>query len=181
MERYDIDFEIVYAVKSEHTFDKIFSRFLGGVLNKKTASRATFSKHLSQLVEVGIIQREIKDGKPYYELGENEPSFQTSVDIIARINNELSTIVEKSKIIPPKKLLQDFIADTKENCSHQKEMRFENLFLENIMVRDGDDYSSIITMNEKQIKMIDKLIKLRFDILLQRDKKLYEMFIQLVL
>ena len=179
MSSFDIDLEILYTIKQGfHSFTKIWEKVKG------VGSKQTFSKHLSQLIEGNIIYKEKKDGKIYYELGELAPVLESGNDIVNRIKDELSrldkTSDKTSKKIPPKKLLQNFVTDTKEELAYQSSLRFENLMFQSSRHEEDGNHQSLIIMNEKQIEMIDKLIKLRIKILLEKDDELYETFCHLI-
>ena len=182
MDSFDIDLEILYSIKrGENNFEKIWNNVNGTKGNKILGSRTTLSKYLSQLVEGQIIYKNNEDGNPYYELGELSPVLESGNDIVNRIKDEISTIVKKSIKIRGKRLLQTFVTDTKDNLAYQSSLRFENLMFQSLFyVKNENQYIPLITMNERQIEMIDKLIKKRIEILLKKDDELYEMFCHLI-
>jgi len=178
MSQYDIDFEILYSVKSGHrTFDKIWFDVNGTGKRKKIGSRSTLSRHLSQLVEEGVL---FKDEKSHYELGGDTSVFDSVNDTVKELHQEINTIKEKNKKTPDKKLLKNFIKDTEEDTQELSNLRFSNLIYQSVLEENiDDDYvKPYVGLNNKLIELIEKLIKTRMDILQERDQELYEMFFQ---
>ena len=176
MSLYDIDFEIVYTIKNgHHNFNEIWSKI------KEIGSKQTFSKHLTQLVEAGFILKKIEQGKPRYHLGNDTTPFDTDKGLINKLNNEITTITEKSKKIPDKKLLNEFVQDTQDLLIVLSQLNFTRLTILDSYKKDKQQHiKPFIGLNEKKIELINKLITTRINILNERDPELFITFFALI-
>lgn len=165
MEQYDIDFEIINSIRTgHHQFNEIWRK------TKFKGSLTTFSKHLNQLVEARYIQKKMENKKPRYYLGNNTTPFDTDKGFINQLKNEISTIKEKSKKIPDKELLNEFINDTQDLLIVLSQLNFSQLtFMESYNKEKIEHSKPDISVNEKKIELINKLITMRIKILNERD------------
>jgi DNA-binding HxlR family transcriptional regulator len=165
MEQSDIDLEIVNTVKNGlHHFGKIWEKVKG------IGSKQTFSKHLTQLVKDDVIEKRMVKGKPEYWLFETEHLFKSKL-FEDRIKEEINLIKNSKKKPSDKSILKHFIERT------QRDLIFHSLFnFDNLLT----SFESDKRINDKHIKLIQKLIKTRIDYLQKRDPELLIMFSDLV-
>jgi len=117
MSDYELDLEILYAVKDgHHNFNEIFSK-VGG-------SKLKFSKRLGMLVKDGIIKKN-KDGQ--YHLGEYE-TYEDIKTMIEGIKRRTSKIGKDSKTFSDKKLLEASVQTTILYLAHFSLLYFHILF-----------------------------------------------------
>jgi DNA-binding HxlR family transcriptional regulator len=161
MEQTDIDLEIVNTVRTGvHTFSRIWEKVKG------IGSKQTFSNHLTQLVKDDVIEKRIEKGKPQYYLFETDHIFKSEL-FEDRIKEEINWIKNSKTKKPDKVILKHCIERT------QRDLVFLSLFsFDNLLTT----FESDKRVNEKHIKLIQKLIKTRIDFLQKRDPELLIMF-----
>ena len=185
MDNYDIDLEIVYAIKKgHHNFNEIFSTI-------KRGSKITFSEHLEQLVYDGTIKRTSKNKKPQYKI--NDPrDFEQTEQIKGKIETEISNIKETSKKIPDKRLLKKFIKDTVKDLKFYSMFHFDSFLLSEFV--DNFTFSEVFlnpnawaqqqtlkSIQNRKLQLLNKLIGTRIAILQKRDYELVSIFGDLVI
>ncbi|MBC8503023.1 MAG: hypothetical protein H8D35_07890 [Nitrosopumilus sp.] len=165
MKQTDIDLEIVNTIRTGYnTFSKIWEKVKG------IGSKQTFSNHLSQLVKEDVIEKRIVNGKPEYHLFETEHIFKSEL-FESRIKEEINIIKNSKKKISDKLVLKHCIERTK------RDLIFYSLFtLDNLLT----SFESDKRVNEKHMKLLQRLIKTRIDYLNKRDPELVIMFSDLI-
>ena len=186
MESYDMDLEIINTVKKgHHKFTETFNQ-----VKDKIKSKTTFSNHLEQLVNSGIIKKTTKDKKPHYEIADSYP-FDITEKMINKIELEISNIKEKSMKIPKTKLLGKFVNDTVKDLRFYSVFHFESFlfseFADNQTLTEMLTNLSTVpyeqnlkTITNQKLKMLDKLIGTRIAILQKRDPKSLVTFSNLI-
>ena len=97
----DIDFDIYYAVKDTHNFNKIW-RKVGG-------SKETLSTHLSWLIEDDVIEKRIKKGKSEYWLSNNKKNYEDADKWLKLTELDFLELNKKHKKISNEELLHRFV------------------------------------------------------------------------
>lgn len=162
----NLDFEIVYAIKSGyHSFSKIWDN-----VKPCSGSKKTFSEHLPQLVKSGVLKKVIENKKSQYYLNDYV-EFEKSKDNFIQAKKEIENIKKMGKKLSDKKLLQIFMNDTIANLIMRSSFHFGLLMSHNKILEN---------LNKNRLEALDKLIKTRIDILLKRDEDLFIVFFDLV-
>jgi DNA-binding HxlR family transcriptional regulator len=165
VEQTDIDLEIVNTVRTgHHNFSRIWEKVKG------IGSKQTFSNHLSQLVKEDVIEKRTVNGKPEYHLFETEHIFKSEL-FESRIKEEIKIMKDSKKKKPDKLVLKIMISRTK------RDLVFYSLFvLDNLLTTFEVDKR----VNDKHMKLLQKLIKTRINYLNKRDPELLIMFSDLI-
>lgn len=164
MEQTDIDLEIVNTVRTgHHTFSRIWEKAKG------IGSKQTFANHLTQLVEDGVLEKRIVNDKPEYHLFEVKHILDSKL-FESRIKEEINIIEKSKKKTPDKKILKHCIERTKRDLVFVSLFTFDNLVT---------TYESDKKVNDKHIRLIQRLIKTRINYLQKRDPELVIMFSEL--
>lgn len=164
MDNFDLDLEIIQAIrKGNHNFNEIFR----GV---KKGSKTTFANHIEELVESETIKKITKDGKSQYFLNEII-NHEKSKEMFTHIDRKISIYQKQNKKFSDKKLLQIFVRDT------IKDLAFYSIFHLYTLL---PTFETDLTMDNKKLKMLSKLIKARIDILQDRNPELLFMFHKLI-
>ncbi|MCJ8306827.1 MAG: hypothetical protein HRU07_07255 [Nitrosopumilus sp.] len=162
---FDIDYEIVYTVKSGYNqFNKIWSKVKG------IGSKQTFSKHLAQLVKDETISKKIVKGKPEYVVSDDE-HYKTPIMMKERINDEINHMENSKKKVSDKVVLKLFVERAK--------MEIVILATENLKLL-MPLYESDKGIAKNNIKMLSKILKYRIDYLQKRDPELVILFDNLI-
>jgi len=165
MGNYEIDFEIVYAIKSgNHQYGKIWNRV------KSIGSKQTFTNHLAQLVKDEVIIRKIEDKIPNYYLNDVE-QYHTSKLMIENHKKQMSVINNISKKSSDKKILDKFVKDTIRDLGYYSLFYFDTIL---------PNYDSAKHIHKNSMKLLDGVIKARIGVLLEKDPKLIIMFHDLI-
>lgn len=152
----NLDFEIVYAIKSgHHSFSRIWDN-----IKKGSGSKKTFSEHLPQLVKSGVLKKKIEKNRSQYYLNDYV-EFEKSKNSFDNVKKEIENIEKTSKKLSDKKLLQIFVNDTLKNLIVHSSFHFDLLLPHN---------KTHENLNKHRLNMLDELIKTRVDILLKRDE-----------
>ncbi len=163
---FDIDYEIVYTIKSGYNrYNKIWEKVKG------IGSKQTFSNHLSQLVKDDVIKKMMIKGKPEYFVDEDS-HHETPLLMKQKINDEIDYIKNSKKKVSDKVVLKLFV----------KRAKME------IVLLAGESLKLLMPMYEtdkqianSNIKMLNKIMKFRIDYLQKRDPELVIMFNDLIL
>ena len=161
MEQTDIDLEIVNTIKNGYNnFGKIWQKVKG------IGSKQTFSNHLAQLVKDDVIEKKIVNGKPQYFINEIDHIIRSEI-FEDRIKEEINLIKNSKKKTSDKTVLKYCIERT------QRDLVFLALFQFDTLLTT---FESDKRVNDKHIKLIQKLIKTRINFLQKRDPELVIMF-----
>ena len=165
MSDYDIDLEIVYAIKNgNHHYGKIWNKVKG------IRSKQTFTDHLKKLVEDKVILRKIEDKTPYYKINEVE-QYDLEKLMEEKFEKKINEINNISKKVPDKKVLDIFVNDT------IRDLGFYSIFYFDTRMPHFESDKNIF---RKDIEMLDSLIKARINFLEKRHVALLIPFNKLV-
>ncbi len=163
MDNFELDLKIINEIfKGHNNFNGLY-RKIGG-------SRAKFSKHVRELVESETIKKITKDGKTRYFLNEIM-HHKKAKEMITQIDYRISIYHKRNKKIPDTKLLQIFVRDT------IKDLTFYSIFHLYTLL---PTFETDLTLDNRKLKMLSKLIKARIDILQDRNPELLFMFHKLI-
>ena len=96
----DYDEEILYTIEQGyHNFNEIYNQMC-----RLSTSKIKFSNHVKALTKLGIIEKTVKDNRPYYSI-ENDLNFDFFLEHIENIKNETANMKKKTKKYSDKKLL----------------------------------------------------------------------------
>jgi len=163
---FDIDYEIVYTIKTGlNKYNKIWEKVKG------IGSKQTFSNHLRQLVKDDVVEKRIVKGKPEYFVAEDS-HHERPLLIKETINDEIEHIKNSKKKVSDKVVLKFFV----------KRAKME------IMLLASESLKLLMPMYEtdkqiahSNIKMYNKILKFRIDYLQKRDPQLAIMFNDLIM
>jgi hypothetical protein len=162
---FEIDYEIVYTIKSGYNkYNKIFEK------TKGIGSKQTFAKHIRKLVEDNVIKKTMVKGKPEYFVDEDS-QHQTPLLMKERINEEIDMIKNSKKKVSDKSVLKHFVKRAKMEIII---LASQNLKLLMPM------YETDKRIANSNIKMLNKILKFRIDYLQKRDPELVIMFNDLI-
>jgi len=171
----NLDFEIVYAIKSgHHSFSKIWDN-----VKPCSGSKKTFSEHLPQLVKSSVLKKVIENKKSQYYLNDYV-EFEKSKDNFIQAKKEIENIKKMGKKLSDKKLLQIFMNDTIANLIMRSSFHFGLLMSHNKTLENLNKNKILKNLNKNRLEILDKLIETRIDILLKRDEDLLIVFFDLV-
>lgn len=153
MGNYEIDSEIVYAIKNgNHQYGKIWNKVKG------IGSKQTFTNHLAQLVKDEVILRKIEDKIPHYYRNDVQ-QYEGSKLMIKDHEKKISAINNISKKVPDKKILDRFVKDTIRDLGYYSLFYFDTII---------PHYESDKHIHRNNMKLLDEIIKARVSVLQER-------------
>jgi len=163
MDNFELDLKIINEIfKGCNNFNALYLK-IGG-------SRQKFSKHVKELVESETIKKITKDGKTQYFLNDVK-HHKKSKEMITHIDRKISIYQKRNEKFSDKKLLQIFVKET------IYDLTFYSIFhLYTILPA----YETDLTMDNRKLKALSKVIKARIDILQKRNPDLVFMFSELI-